>query len=282
MNYRTNEDKLCSTDLNNYNAILNVEDLSEDSGPVTEPVLLQEAKDYIRLEGFDGDNTGLSIQDPINTTLAAGDTFLINASLIGSTIVNLTREGTTYTVAGSVGALTVTFNNTTGRIDWQSPGASGGESVGIVYGVEVGGGTADVFTFDDDLIEDLITEAREWVEKFTGVHLVPKRLRVTFCNGNGMLELPGPVQGDITITGDSTTPEYIGTQFPKVKAPLANELVATYAAGYNYGTAPVWAKNAIKAYVADHYEYRGDDAPPAANKRAAQKCRPYRRVSAWA
>ena len=198
MNYRTNEDKLCSTRFSNYNELINVEDLSEDSGPVTEPATLQEVKDYMRLEGFNSDD---------------------------------------------------------------SPGTE--------------------MDFDNELIEDLIIEARMWIEKITGIHLVPKRLQVTFCNGNGMIELPGPVQGGITITGDITTAEYVGTQFPKVKT-QGNEIVATYAAGYNYGTVPPWAKNAIKAYVADHYEYRGDDAPPAANQRAAQKCRPYKRISAWA
>jgi hypothetical protein len=198
-NYRTNEDKLCATEFNNYNLLINVEDLSEDSGPVLEPATLQEVKDYMRLEGFNADD---------------------------------------------------------------SPGTD--------------------MDFDDLLIEDMIVEARMWIEKFTGLHLVPKRLQVTFCNGSGNFELPGPVQGAITITGDITTAEYIGTQFPKVRT-QGNEIVATYAAGYNYGTAPAWVKNAIKAYCVWAYERRGDETNlKGTPERAGAICRIHRRLSVWA
>lgn len=280
MNYRTNEDKLCATEFNNYNLLLNVEDLSEDSGPVNEPATLQEVKDYLRLEGFGESSAGVSVQPPLSLTLAAGSFAIVQPGLIGQIIVSLSRSSSVYTEGDIPDNLVFAFNDTTGTITFNTPGNTGGESVAVVYGTTAGNINTDEFNFDDSLIEDLITEARQWCEKYTGIHLVPKRLQVTFCNGNGLFELPGPVQGDITITGDLTTAEYIGTQFPKVKT-LGNEIVATYAAGYNYGTVPEWAKNAIKAYVADHYEYRGDDAPPAANKRAGQKCRPHRRASAW-
>ena len=36
----------------NYNAVISVRDISDDSGTITEPVTLQEMKDYLRLEGY--------------------------------------------------------------------------------------------------------------------------------------------------------------------------------------------------------------------------------------
>lgn len=57
--YRRNEDKLCSNGARigaRYNHIYLVENTSEDSSPVTEPVTLQEVKDYLRLEGFTPDD----------------------------------------------------------------------------------------------------------------------------------------------------------------------------------------------------------------------------------
>lgn len=145
--------------------------------------------------------------------------------------------------------------------------------------------SGDDFDFDDDLIETLIIEARMYVEKITGIHLVNKHLHVVASNGEGMIELPGPVTGGITgldEDGNALGPDFktIGQFFVKVKTPNLPMMDFTYWGGYS-GNAPAWAKGAIKAYVADHYEYRGDDAPPAANQRCAQKCRPHGRLSQW-
>lgn len=58
MDYRRNEDRLRFDQPigARYNHIYLIENLSEDSGPVTEPVTLQEVKDYLRLEGFQADD----------------------------------------------------------------------------------------------------------------------------------------------------------------------------------------------------------------------------------
>lgn len=279
MNYRTNEDKLCDNSYNNWNAIINVEDLSEDSGPVLEPATLQEVKDYLRLEGYDQPSTGISVQEPITLDLLAGQTTVTSPSLVNAVIIQLTREGTTYTQALATGNLKFTHDPETGTLAFNNAGNINGEEIGVSYGYANGGGSSEYFDFDDQLISDMIIEARMWVEKFTGIHCVPKRLQVVYCNGNGYLELPGPVTGTIDSIETLTL---LGANFPKIKSPLTNEATITYPAGYDSGTAPAWVKNAIKAYVADHYEYRGDDAPPAANQRAAGICRPYRRVSVWA
>jgi hypothetical protein len=43
----------------NYNAVISVEDVTDDSGVITEPVSLTEVKNYMRLDGFvdDGEST---------------------------------------------------------------------------------------------------------------------------------------------------------------------------------------------------------------------------------
>ncbi len=142
----------------------------------------------------------------------------------------------------------------------------------------------DDFDFDDVLLDAMIEEGTQWVEKMSGVHLRPKTLHVVLSNGAGLINIPGPVTGAITVTDRYdvaiTGMETIGDKFKKVVYPRLPLMQLTYPAGYV--TCPEWAKNAVKAYIADHYEYRGDDAPPAANKRAMQILRPHRRIVAWA
>lgn len=144
---------------------------------------------------------------------------------------------------------------------------------------------ADAFMFDDDLINDLITEARMWVENYTGVHLIRKQLRVVLTNTSGNIELPGPVTGTPVATdecGTALTVRTVGADFPILLSPALGMITLIYPAGYATHLVPAWARSAIKAYVADHYEFRGDDAPPAANVRAVQKCRPHRKAGIWA
>lgn len=197
MNARDNSDRI-NRPVINYNAIHLVEDISEDSPPVTEPVGLQETKDYLRLEDYD------------------------------ETSSNPTEE----------------------------------------------------FDFDDDLITAYITEGRMWVEAFTGIHLIPKSLRVYLTCGAGMMDIPGPVTGTISITDENsaeiTDAEFIGERFKKMTSVYDRRLTLTYLAGYS--DAPGWAKNAIKAYVAYAYEYRGDEDPPKSPLKAAAICRPHRRI----
>ena len=173
------------------NQIINVDEDFE-SGDITEPVTLTQAKNYLRLEGFTSDDSG--------------------------------EQG---------------------------------------------------FDFDDTLIEAMITEARMWVEKYTGLYLVPRTLTVVLLNQAGYIELPGPVVGTITWADDAE-PEMVGS---KIKTKYGCELTATYDVGYT--EFPKWVENSILAYVADHYEWRGDDKAPAPNERAAQIARPHRRVQSW-
>lgn len=185
---------------------------SDDSGVVEEPVTLQEVKDYLRLGGFDSDDSGE--QD---------------------------------------------------------------------------------ISFDDLLIQSQITEGRMWLEKFTNQYIVPRSLTVVLLNQAGGIVLPGPVSGVVTIVNESgqqfqTTDKEVslylkvsGGLFRKIYTSYGDcaedQLTATYAVGYT--NFPEWVRNSILAYVADHYEFRGDDKAPAPNERAGQIARPYRREGAW-
>lgn len=197
MNARNNSDRI-EPSVVNYNVIHVVDDISEDSPPVSEPVGLQETKDYLRLEDYD----------------------------------------------------------------------------------ETSSNPTDEFDFDDDLITAYITEARMWVEQFTGIHVIPKTLRVYATSGAGLLSIPGPVTGTIIVKDKNgnviTDAEFIGISFKKMLSVYDGMINLTYTAGY--ADAPDWVKNAIKAYVAYAYEHRGDDDPPKNPVKAAAICRPHRRI----
>lgn len=153
------------------------------------------------------------------------------------------------------------------------------------------------FDFDDDLIEAMIEEGRQWVEKFTGQYVVPRSLEVRFLNQAGGLRLPGPATGVPVYTnhnGDVITLTTVGTTYPQVKQDWYggyienvrvvgvslqdDHIIADY--GVGYAVYPAWVQNAIKAYVLWAYQRRGDeqDGSPA---RAAAICRPHKKTSAW-
>lgn len=137
------------------------------------------------------------------------------------------------------------------------------------------------FDYDDTLIETMITEARQWLEKYTGQYIVPRELSVDFQNQAGMQPLPGPVEGSIVFADTEDvvlTPVVIGALFPKVETKYTCRLKAVYQVGYN--EFPPWVKNSILAYLAWAYENRGDQQA-GSPERAAAIARPHRRVIAW-
>lgn len=289
MNIRRNEDRLVSDAPTGaaYNHIYNVDDISNESGEPTEPVTLQEMKDYLRLEGFSTDAVYVTNEEPISLTLLENQTSVQDNRLINATILTLAREGTIYTKSNVVGNRKFTHNTTTGTVAFQNAGNAGDETLDITYGYSGASSGDDAFDYDNDLIEELITEARLWVEKFTGLHLIPKTLQVVLLNQAGDIELPGPVTGDIVIkdlddeTIDSETYSFIGTSFPKLRTAYWDKIKLEYEAGYTVETIPKGLKGAIKAYVAFFYEHRGDENEKAIPESAARKARPYRRVTLW-
>lgn len=201
INYRRNEDRWPDRQGVSYNLIHSVEDTSDESGLVTEPVSRSEMKDYLRLQGFD----------------ESGD-----------------------------------------------------------------------FSFDDTLIDLMITGARQRVEVYTGCSLIPKRIKAVVTNLCGGVTLPwGPITGDITAV-DSEGEEIvaddikiIGIQFPDLDEPMQEKMVLTYNAGF-----PVLPnslkglKLAIMAEVAYRYEHRGDESPDSGICKAAQAItNPFKKAS---
>ena len=118
---------------------------------------------------------------------------------------------------------------------------------------------------DDELITEMITAAREELEKFTGLSFIPKLLTVQLRNECGGIEVPyGPVY-DIDVNlltdyqGEVINPTLInitGTDFKFIDTPLTNFIQAQYYAGYD--VLPTALKLAWKAQVMFMYENRGE------------------------
>ena len=182
----------------NLNSIIHIDE-TFDSGGVTEPVTLSQVKEYLRLGGFDSDDSG------------------------------------------------------------EQP-----------------------FDYDDGLITAMITEARMWVEKYTGIYIVMRTLSVLFLNQAGSIELPGPIVGSIAFTdkdGNAITDfDTVGTSFPKIITCNEDRVTAIYTVGY--AEYPEWVTNSMLAYIAWSYENRGDEQN-GSPERAAAIARPHRRVRLW-
>lgn len=284
MNYRRNEDKW-SYNGPNYNLIHEVVDVSEESGGVTEPVALTEMKNYLRLEGF-GPGSGISAEDPINLTLLEDELTIQDSRLIGMSMIGLVRSGNGYGISTVASNLIASFVSSTGVIGFNTAGNPGGELVVATYGNASANPDTD-FDFDDDLITELITAAREKLEVHAGSHFIPKTLDVYFTNGVGMIDLPGPVTGTISlvdsesaaIEDDSIT--LIGSKFPSIRYPIGEYLKATYEAGYN-GNLPKGIKTAIMMQCAYDFEQRGDEQNEVLCKKALIALRPFVKASAFA
>lgn len=136
-------------------------------------------------------------------------------------------------------------------------------------------------TYDDIPLTELITEARMWVEQYTGLYILQREITVALLNQAGCITLPGPIIGDITLTDkdgeDISTDDYtiVGNE---IETCFEDRINATYNVGYT--TAPRWVKQAIYAYIAWAYENRGDEAA-GSPERCAAICRPYKVTAAW-
>lgn len=135
--------------------------------------------------------------------------------------------------------------------------------------------------YDDDKLTTLITEARMWIEKYTGLYIVQREITVALLNQAGGIELPGPIVGSVALTDkddeEIETDDYdiIGSE---IETCFDNRINATYNVGY--ATAPEWVKNAIYAYIAWRYDNRGDEGG-GSPEAAAAICRPHKVTPAW-
>jgi hypothetical protein len=121
------------------------------------------------------------------------------------------------------------------------------------------------FSFDNLLIQTMITGSRQSLEVFTGCSLIPKRIRSVVTNLCGGVTLAaGPVTGPVTAVDSegveivSDDIKLIGEKFPDLKEPLQEHMVLEYDAGYPVVPKPI--KMAIMAEVAFRYENRGEEA----------------------
>lgn len=143
---------------------------------------------------------------------------------------------------------------------------------------------------DDALITDLITEAREAIERATGLCLTPKSVSVWFNNPSGNFNLPfGPM--DVTTfklydtsTGNEILPAnyfLLGGEFPTLQYPIWNQLKATYRS--SMASVPKDLKTAILDQIDFDYENRGADIEKYDQTGVCQKawraCQRYTRVS---
>ena len=141
---------------------------------------------------------------------------------------------------------------------------------------------------DDALITDLITEAREAVEKATGLCLVPRTVQIWFNNPSGTFQIPfGPMTYFLGLEGDNgqvvqpANYKLIGGQFPTLQFPIYNGLKATYQSGYD--CVPKELKVAILDQINFDYENRGADVEHYDSYAVCQKtwraCQRYTRIS---
>jgi uncharacterized phiE125 gp8 family phage protein len=143
---------------------------------------------------------------------------------------------------------------------------------------------------DNDLITMLITEAREAIERATGLCLTNKLVAIWFNNPSGNINMPfGPMKAGSfklydTTTGNEILPanySLVGDQFPSLTFPIWNQLKATYRSGMD--SVPKDLKTAILDQIDFDYENRGADIEKYDQTGVCQKawraCQRYTRVS---
>lgn len=128
------------------------------------------------------------------------------------------------------------------------------------------------FNDDDAIIEDLIRSARERIEEFTGLSLIPKTWEIEFTNLAGNFEIPfGPVNQIVYLKDDmgesiSTDNFDISLNGRLLKRPLDANMTMLYEAGFI--SIPKGLKDAMYKEVAYRYMKRGDDNVDGLSKEA--------------
>lgn len=123
------------------------------------------------------------------------------------------------------------------------------------------GASSTEFTDDDTLIAETIQAAREFIETYTKLSLIPKTLKALVTNMCGGLEIPaGPVTSTITGVYEEESGELeieiSGFDFPKLKT-LGEHMILTYEAGYS-DNLPKALKRAVLIQAGFMYMNRGE------------------------
>lgn len=114
---------------------------------------------------------------------------------------------------------------------------------------------------DNDVISALITNARDWLEKYCGITLVQRDVSTTVEIKN-RLELPlGPVDKSTIVVTDSKgdtvdSPVLTGSGIGFILINGYGQFNIDYTAGYE--TIPAALILAMKQYITYAYEHRGD------------------------
>jgi hypothetical protein len=119
---------------------------------------------------------------------------------------------------------------------------------------------------DDDLLDLMITSAREMCEDFTNIGFVQHEVVAVINNGNGGVLLPYGPTGEITEITDSndtvldegTGYTLSGNLFKSILTPKADNLTVTYATGYE--VLPMRLKLAVLNQIYFLYDNRSQTA----------------------
>lgn len=232
--------------------------------------------------------TGVLMSDFFQVSVSGIPTITI-ADLIDATIIGLWREDAPWyevDVADSLGNRQYHFDDTTGDFEFYTD-LNPNEVIYILWytgtapvtfdepvtvaeaknylrseGFLNETGSLDEFSMDDTLIEELITAARESVEKWNEISIVTKGLRAVITNCAGGVFIPqGPVNAISSFKDkdgvDITDYVLNGIKFPQIQCPNKERMVIEYVAGYTQ--VPKTLKVAILKQIAWDYEHRADE-----------------------
>lgn len=230
--------------------------------------------------------TGVLMSDFFPVSVSSIPTITIT-DLIDANILGLWREDAPWEeVVGALGNRQYNFDDTTGDLVfvtdlnpqeviyvlWYTGTApvSYNEPVTVAEfkkyaryeGFTGSDGSLSEFDYDDELISDTITAARELAEKCCGISIVTKGLRAVITNCAGGQEIPeGPVNAISSWKDKDGTDitDYIlnGRKFPQIQSPNKERMVIEYVAGYTQ--VPKAIKTAILRQALWMMEHRGDE-----------------------
>lgn len=141
-----------------------------------------------------------------------------------------------------------------------------------------GGGSPSDFTFDDILLSELITNARETVERWCGISLVTKGLRAIITNLAGGALIPcGPVNAisSFKLSDGTVVTDFKITGENEIDCPRECKMVIEYYAGYT--NVPKALKIAVMKQATWDYVHRGDETKTGICEDAMFKAQPYNR-----
>ena len=137
---------------------------------------------------------------------------------------------------------------------------------------------------EDALFAEMITQARESIEKATNLSLIPRQVNVWFSNSSNGYELPfGPITYILGLydaqNNQISSEDYIiiGDQYPRVRFPNYENMSAQYNAGFE--CLPKDLKIAILDQVSYDYENRGLDSNTGICEKTWKACQRWTRLS---